>query len=102
MKRKTLIICVWFSTALFVLFASLYIYVLVADPQTYLDDWGIHWPNITIIHNPSLIFTNYSSAISTNYPLYKRTFVGDPSIHVAVTKDDWNGNLIFFNQKSPY
>jgi len=101
MKKKILSICFWVSTALFVVFVGLYIYVLVADPKTYMDDSGIHWPNITIKHNPPVIFTNYPSNISTNYPLYKPTTIDDPSVHVAVTKDDWNGNLMFFNQRSP-
>ncbi|HEY1717618.1 MAG TPA: hypothetical protein VGH42_04890 [Verrucomicrobiae bacterium] len=102
MKKKILSICLWISTAFFVVFAGLYIYVLIADPKTHIDDSGIHWPNITIKHNPPTIITNPPSKISAKYPLYKPITIDDPSIHVAVTKDDWNGNLMFFNQRSPY
>jgi hypothetical protein len=102
MKKKILSICVWVSITFFVVFAGLYIYVLIADPKTYMDDSGIHWPNITIKHNPPIVITNYPSKISANYPLYKPTTIDDPSVHVAVTKYDWNGNLMFFNQRSPY
>jgi len=101
MKTNILSAGTWISAMLFVLFVGLYAFALIVNPQTYMDDSGIHWPNITIKHNPAVIFTNYPSTISTNYPLYKPTSIDDPSVHVAVTKDGWCGNLMFFNQRSP-
>jgi hypothetical protein len=100
--KKVLLIFNWVSMSLLIVFVGLYIIVLIIPPKTYMDDSGLHWPNITIIHNSPVVFTNTPSKISTNFPLYKPITIDDPSIHVALAKDRWNGNLIFFNQKSPY
>jgi hypothetical protein len=94
MKNNKLNICTGISAVLFILFAGLYVYVLIADPKTYLDDSGIHWPNITIIHNVPITITNYppsilTNSIQTNYPSYKLTSIDDSSVHIAVAKDDW-------------
>jgi len=86
MKKKILSVCTLVSASLFVVFAGLYIYILVAAP-----DSGIHWPNITIKHSNPTTVTNYPS---------KTTSVDNPSVHISVTKD-WGGNVVIFNQDGP-
>jgi hypothetical protein len=92
MKLKIASICVWISTAFFLGFIGLYIYVLAANPMPRTDKPGIHWPYVTIKHNNPIIVTNYPS---------EATSIDNPSIHLAIAKDDWNGNLMFFNQEGP-